>query len=88
MDDKALQRPSWEETEIGTCFGQWRKSDCYKVAKNLAEQHSSVLWKTESSVQFSSVAQSCQTICDTMNRSMPGLPVHYQLLEFTQTHVH
>ena len=45
MDDKALQRPSWEETEIGTCLGQWRKSDCYKVAKNLAEQHSSVLWK-------------------------------------------
>ena len=36
---------------------------------------------------FSSVAQSCQTLCDPMNSSTPGLPVHHQLLEFTQTHV-
>ena len=41
-----------------------------------------------SSVQFSSVAQSCPTLCDPMNCSMPGLPVHHQLPEFTQTHVH
>ena len=41
-----------------------------------------------SSVQFSSVAQSCPTLCDPMNRSTPGLPVHHQLPEFTQTHVH
>ena len=40
------------------------------------------------SVQFSSVAQSCLTLCDPMNRSTPGLPVHHQLSEFTQTHVH
>ena len=40
---------------------------------------------TQSSVQFSSVTQSCQTLCDHMNHSMTGLPVHYQLLEFTQT---
>ena len=39
------------------------------------------------SVQFSSVAQSCPTLCDPMNCSMPGLPVHHQLPEFTQTHV-
>ena len=39
-------------------------------------------------VQFSSVAQLCPTICDPMNHSTPGLPVHHQLLEFTQTHVH
>ena len=38
--------------------------------------------------QFSSVAQSCLTLCDPMNCSMPGLPVHHQLLEFAQTHVH
>ena len=38
--------------------------------------------------QFSSVAQSCLTLCDPMNRSTPGLPVHHQLPEFTQTHVH
>ena len=38
--------------------------------------------------QFSSVAQSCPTLCDPMNRSTPGLPVHHQLPEFTQTHVY
>ena len=40
------------------------------------------------SVQFSSVAQSCLTLCHPMNCSTPGLPVHHQLLEFTQTHIH
>ena len=40
------------------------------------------------SVQFSSVAQLCPTLCDPMNRSTPGLPVHHQLPEFTQTRVH
>ena len=38
-------------------------------------------------LQFSSVTQSCPTLCDPMNRSTPGLPVHHQLPEFTQTHV-
>ena len=41
-----------------------------------------------SSVQFNSVAQSCPTLCDPMNCSTPGLPVHHQLPEFIQTHVH
>ena len=40
-----------------------------------------------SSVQFSSVAQLCPTLCDPMDCSTPGLPVHHQLLELTQTHV-
>ena len=40
------------------------------------------------SVQFSSVAQSCPTLCNPMSCSTPGLPVHHQLPEFTQTHVH
>ena len=44
------------------------------------------LW--DSSVQFSSVAQSCLTRCNPMNRRTPGLPVHHKLPEFTQTHVH
>ena len=39
-------------------------------------------------VQFSSVAQSCPTLCDPMDCSTPGFPVHHQLLELTQTHVH
>ena len=38
--------------------------------------------------QFSSVAQLCLTLCDPMNHSTPGLPVHHQLPESTQTHVH
>ena len=48
-----------------------------------------VFWKYGiSSVQFSSVAQPCPTFCNPMNCSTPGLPVHHQLPEFTQTHVH
>ena len=39
------------------------------------------------SVRFSSVAQSCPTLCNPMNRSTPGLPARHQLPEFTQTHV-
>ena len=47
-------------------------------------------WHVKSRVgtQFSSVTQSCPTLCDPMNCSTPGLPVHHQLPEFTQTHVH
>ena len=44
-------------------------------------------WKAPT-IQFSSVAQSCPTLCDPMNHSTTGLPVHHQLPEFTQTHVH
>ena len=46
------------------------------------------LYAEISSVQFSSVTQSCPTLCDPTNRSTPGLPVHCQLPEFTQTHFH
>ena len=46
------------------------------------------LSKYDYSIQFSSVAQLCLTLCDPMNRSTPGLPVHHQLPESTQTHVH
>ena len=41
-----------------------------------------------SCLQFSSIAQSCLTLCDPVDCSTPGLPVHHQLLEFTQTYVH
>ena len=44
--------------------------------------------KNNACVQFSSVTHSCPTLCDPMNRSTPGLPVHHYLPEFTQTHVH
>ena len=43
---------------------------------------------SDSSVQFNSVTQLCLTLCDPMDCRMPGLPVHHQLPEFTQTHVH
>ena len=65
---------------------QWVISS-HQVAKvlELRHQHQSYQWI--SSAQFSSIAQSCPTLCDPMN-CMPGLPVHHQFLEFTQTHVH
>ena len=47
-----------------------------------------VCMRGEGSVRFSSVAQSCLTLCDPMNPSTPGLPVHHKLPEITQTHVH
>ena len=46
------------------------------------------VWIAWSSLQFSSVAQSCPTLCNPINCSMPGLPVHHQLPEFTQTRAH
>ena len=49
---------------------------------------SSFVHSLASPIQFSSVTQLCPTLCDLMNRSTPGLPVHYHLLEFTQTQVH
>ena len=58
-------------------FLQRRHTDLQKCSASLIN-----------SVQFSWVAQSCPTLCDPMNCSKPGLPVHHQLPEFTQTHVH
>ena len=52
------------------------------------QAHEKMFNVTNHSVQFSSIAQSCPTLCDPMNCSMPGLPVHHQLPESTQTHVH
>ena len=57
-----------------------------KKIKSVTEQLNNFLLDT--SVQFSSVAQSCPTLCDPMDYSTPGLPVHHQLNEFTQAHIH
>ena len=57
------------------CFLQWLQQFIF-------------LPRVHSAVQFNSVTQSCPTLGNPMNHSMPGLPVHHQLLEFTQTHVH
>ena len=51
-------------------------------------RHYLLFFPSDASVQFSSVTQSCPTLCSPMNLSTPGLPVHHQLPEFTQTHVH
>ena len=51
-------------------------------------KHSAFSGRFEASVQFSLATQSCLTLCDTMNRSTPGLPVRHQFLESTPTHVH
>ena len=64
--------------------GQWILSNA------LSESIEMILWLFFFLIfiQFSSVAQSCLTLCDPMNCSAPGLPVHHHLPEFTQTHVH
>ena len=62
----------------------WRRRATSHVPSHL----SGFVTILHSSVQFTSVAQSCPTLCDPMNRSTPGLPVHHQLPEFTQIHVH
>ena len=65
-------------------------SSASPLAFNLSQHQSFLMsWLLELlSVQFSSVTQSCPSLCDPMNCSTPGLPVHHQLPEFTQTHVH
>ena len=65
------------------------KEESEKVDIKLNIQKTKIMaYSPISSVQFSSVAQSCLSLCDPMNHSTPGLLVHDQLLESTQTHVH
>ena len=76
LEDKAFPHwPSWNVQWLCLC----PYSDVLGVAPKTVGRIRTV--------QFSSVAQSCPTLCDPMNRSTLGLPVHHQLLEFTQTHV-
>ena len=58
------------------------------VGEAVAGITTSVECWTQRPLQFSSVTQLCPTLCEPMNCSMPGLPVHHQLPESTQTHVH
>ena len=83
MEPKQKQHPVVNGTGDGS------RVQCCK------EQYCIGTWKVRSmnqgkfsSVQFSSVAQSCLTLCDPMECSTPGLPVYHQLPELTQTHVH
>ena len=67
---------------------QWTGSKLGKEYVKAVYCHPAYLTSMQSSVQFSSVAHSCSTLCDPMNHSAPGIPVHHQLPESTQTHVH
>ena len=86
-------REPWSGDEDLACHGETKpmctatKESPHTTAKT---QHKKINKKQNSiqSVQFSSVAQSCPTLCDPMNCSTLGLPVHHRILEFTQTPVH
>ena len=65
---------------------KWRLQNSKKLGydNSIVANGAMILTHSDCSVQFSSVAQACPTLCDPMNRSTPGLPVHHQLPEFTQ----
>ena len=83
-----LLERSWDRTALGSREGLERESEGRPALPEEGGLCGCSQEEMELSVQFSSVAQSCPTLCDPMNRSTPGLPVHHQLPEFTQTHVH
>ena len=78
------------------CLGAWIWATCIWSFVDLFKKMNMKPWKYllfnllaySFSVQFSAIAQSCLTLCDSMDCSTPGLPVHHQLLGFTPTHVH
>ena len=83
--DHVLSEPSTMTRPSGPLFYLGLILNSNACEQSIRNIYRLLLW---SSVQFSSVAQSCLTLCNPMNHSTPGLPVHHQLLEFTQTHVH
>ena len=86
MHRTLLRRSSWESCQVKGKRTSYLHSD---TSCTTAEQGQNNCSESEScSVQCNPVAQSCPTLCDPMNCSTPGLPVHHQLPEFTQTHVH
>ena len=64
------------------------KNTAHQKQNKTKRKNSKEIWNYIQHLQFSSVTQSCPTLCDPMNHSSPGLPVHHQLMESTQTHVH
>ena len=70
-----------------TVFSSFRENLFFLISKVVHATMSPNVLSPNDSVQFSSVAQSCLTLCDPMNHSTPCLPVHHQLPESTQTHV-
>ena len=78
--------PSWLVHSL-CCFEceEWVEQQRCQANQQLKFER---LWFKKPIILFSSVAQSCLTLCDPMNHRMPGLPIYHQLLEFTQTHVY
>ena len=80
---------SWKNLVLKSCYtivSTWEKPRC-----PVTDECMKKMWyinTMELPVQFSSVAQSCLTLCDPLNCSTPGLSVHHELPEFTQTHVY
>ena len=103
LRDRSDRQSAWWTIDGGSshCTGEGIKTipkikKC-KKAKWLSEEALQIAVKgrevkskgeKERPIQFSSVTQSCPNLCDPMTHSTPGLPVHHQLLELTQTHVH
>ena len=86
-----MRNAGLEETQAGIKIARrnisnLRYADDTTLIAESEEELKSLLMKVK--VQFSSVAQLCLTLCDPMNHSTPGLPVHHQLPEFTQIYVH
>ena len=71
--------------QVGSLLRELRAHMVKKLKKKKSRKKANLV---SGSDQIRSVAQSCPTLCDPMNRSTPGLPVHHQLLEFIETHVH
>ena len=74
-------------THTHTIYNFWNFLHSFKISR-IFHSLRKLLEIRDISVQFSSVAQSCSTLCTPVNHSTPGFPVHHQLLEFTQTYVH
>ena len=75
-----IQKKSWAHLDMSL---EVPESQSYSAWDHILDKNTK-----NSSVQFSSIAQSCPALCSSIDCSKPGLPVHHQLPEFTQTHVH
>ena len=85
---KAPKNRNGDEKQLYTITWKWNDLIPLPWKGKLGNKLCLILFHGSHSVQFNSVAQSCPTLCDLMNRSIPGLPIHHQLPEFIQTHVH